>query len=219
MSDAIVRSELGALVKVADALGDAGEGRVADDAAVAERARAKFHAPLQPGERVAGGEDVGRRGHGVVEPSERGLRRVRGAGGEALVGAVGGTEVRVAHGLHGVTGTGSHDAGRFATFDGETTWTPSAQPRPGSSVIATWSPSTFALVTRKLAKTLAGTANTPDPIVTRAIVSRQRTSMSPAAFQSASSSTRPCWCRTRVSLPAGSKPHLEKSPFMVVILR
>ena len=117
------------------------------------------------------------------------------------------------------TGTGNHDAGRFATFAGETTWTPSAQPRPGSIVIATWSPSTFALVTRKLAKTLAGTANTPDPIVSRAIVSRQRTSMSPAAFQSASSSTRPCWCRTRVSLPAGSKPHLEKSPFMVVILR
>ena len=38
--------------------------------------------------------------------------RMRGAGGKALVGAVGGPQVRVTHGLHGVTGAGGNVGGR-----------------------------------------------------------------------------------------------------------
>ena len=83
-----------------DALGHAGHAGTAEDGTAPQRTRAEFHAPLEPGDRMAVGQYFRDPLRHVVDPSPRRLRRMPLAGGDDLVVAVGRAEVDMLHLLH-----------------------------------------------------------------------------------------------------------------------
>ena len=82
-----------------DAIGDAADVGGAEDRAVAQGPGAELHAPLEPGHRMAGGEQLGGAAGHVVEQLPAGLLRMGLAGRQAFLGGVGRPQIGVGHGF------------------------------------------------------------------------------------------------------------------------